>query len=84
MEPLSAAHKAEISRQVGVIPTSEWAADAFDLAGLEAARAGRCQRLQPWAGLGSKLGEHPRGARHFVRHVRVCSFRVSILIQIAG
>ena len=31
MEPLSAAHKAEISRQVGVIPTSEWAADAFDL-----------------------------------------------------
>ena len=38
MEPLSAAHRAEISRQVGVIPTSEWAADASDLADLEAAR----------------------------------------------
>ena len=36
---LTAEQKAEIVQQVGVVPTSEWAADASELTDLEAARA---------------------------------------------
>ena len=39
MEPLTDGQRAEISRQVGVIPTSEWAADVSDIVDAEAARA---------------------------------------------